>query len=446
LNHLRVIGLNHHTAPVHVRERLAFNPDQVDSLLGLWRAFCPAGELVVVSTCNRVEIYTGGQAAPHEQMIRWLSQVCQVEPPEFQAQLFSRRGADVVRHLFSVASSLDSMIAGETQILGQVRDALAQSQQRGAAGAELLPLFQRAISVGRSVLSDGQITSGAQGVAGAAVAFARKVFGQVEGKQVLSIGAGKMGVMVLAGLSRLQPARLAVVSRDVDKAQSVANAYAGQGVSVGVGMDLLDDELRRADVVVSSTASKQPIVSKQLMQRLMQDRTNRPIVMVDIAVPRDIEHAAGEVPGVHLYDIDDLQREVERSMQSRQASLEQARVIVEREVDDFLSWNRSRQVGSTIDAMYARGYDIAGQELSRLLSTQPHLDESTRIEFEKAMRQTVNKLLHGAVVALKSSTASEPSQVQTDEFLSAVRKLFELETDTAQPDASHSSSSGQTNE
>jgi len=432
MNHLRVLGLNHTTAPIDVRERLAFAPEHLTRLNSLVKDANPNAELIVLSTCNRVELYTAGTVIARDDLVNALSLLFDLSPQQFAPHLFEHHKQAAAGHLFRVASSLDSMIAGETQILGQVRDALARSVQLNSAGGVLAPLFQKALAAGKDVLSSTAISGGASGVAGAAVAYAKQVFDDFSSKHILSIGAGKMGLLVLAGFSRLAPGKLSVISRDIEKASRAAEPLGGTAYT----MDDLQQQLIAADVVVSSTAARQPIVTRAMLERLMPRRRYRPLLVIDIAVPRDFEHAAGEIDGVFLYDLDDLQREVDRSVAGRHGAIDAATQIVERHLSDYFAWENQRAIGPTIDAIYARGNALAKDEFDSFVDAHPELDAKSKDQLERAMKRLVNKLLHAPVAALKQahhshrpdSTPADPRDA--DKYLHAVQKLFQLDDDT----------------
>jgi glutamyl-tRNA reductase len=419
MQRLLLIGLNHTTAPLDVREKLAFA--QTRSLLAIARLQeCIEGvEVVILSTCNRVELYLG---APREisrsEVVTFLRTFHNLPDDSFASHLYEMRGRSVIEHLFAVSSSLDSMVLGETQIIGQVRDAYEAARTAGATGPLLNPLFQRAVNVGKEVLSRTPLAEGRVSVASVAVDYASRIFDTFSDKTVLCMGTGKMSQLVLRQFVTLKPKQLLIASRNIDRARSVAEQFGGQGVS---SLEL-DQLLIQADIVVSSTGHPQTLVTKARFEALRRPRRYRPIFMIDIAVPRDIEPGVGEIEGVYLYNLDDLQEVVNRTMDSRSESVETARAIVNKQVDGFLAWHRQREIGPMIDAMYKRYTDIARAELERTAGKM-QLDDQQRAHMEELVHRIVQKMLHDPVSQLRSPEPHENAQT----YVHAIEKLFKLE-------------------
>lgn len=414
-----LIGLNHTTAPVEVRERLAFAPQRVQHAIDELRSRVPGCEAVVLSTCNRVELYLAAPTEIERQaVIRFLADFHQLPEAAFATHLYEMRGRSAIEHLFAVACSLDSMVLGETQIIGQVRHAYEVSRGIGATGAILNPLFQRAVSVGKEVLSATQLSDGRVSVASVAVDYAKRIFETFEDKTVLCLGTGKMSQLVLSHFAKLKPKHMLVSSRSIERAREVATQYKGEGVST----DRLDEHLVRADVVVSSTGHPVTLVTRSRFEPLMRQRRYRPVFFIDIAVPRDIEPAVGELEGVYLYNLDDLQEVVVRTMDERGQSVEAARSIVVGHVEAFMRWHRQREIGPMIDALYKRYNQIARGELDRT-AARMQLDAEQRQHLEELAHRLVQKMLHDPVTQLRESGQHENTQA----YAHAIERLFKLD-------------------
>ncbi len=419
---LLLLGLNHTTAPLEVRERLAFNAQQRKAAVESFRARFPKSEAVLLSTCNRVELYVGRESHGHpgvKDMIEFLADFHGVPPADFDEHLYHKTDRDVVEHLFSVSSSLDSMVLGETQILGQVRDAYDLSRAVESAGGLLNPLFQRAVAVGKQVMRETSLGDGRLSVASVAVDYARQIFERFDDKTFLCVGAGKMAALVLRNFAGLAPGRLFVCNRDVVKAQALAGTFGGRPVP----FDALNDHLTRADVVITSTGSTRPVITRAAFEPLLRRRRYRPIFLIDIAVPRDVEASVGELGAVYLYNLDDLQQVVMSTQGQRREAVESARRIVSRQVEEFVVWHRQRELGPTIDRLYRYCHTLGQEELSRTLAKLPEVGEAEKAHLEELTRRIVNKLLHGPIQAMRS--ASNP-HAPGGGYVHALEKLFGL--------------------
>src|SRR5215213_6473020 len=293
MQRLLLLGLNHATAPLGVREKLAFTPEQRTAALAALRQRYDGIEAVLLSTCNRVELYAARAVHGHprpEEMVDFLASLRSIPAADFRQHLYHKAETGVVEHLFTVASSLDSMVVGETQILGQVREAYDAARDAGATGPVLNPLFQRAAAVGKQVMTETSIAEGRLSVASVAVDYARRIFDHFNDKTVLCIGAGKMTQLVARGFAGLKPKRLLCCNRDPAKAQRLAEPFGGEAVP----FERLDEHLIAADVVVSSTGSSHPIITRARFETLLKQRRYRPIFLIDIAMPRDVEPSVGE--------------------------------------------------------------------------------------------------------------------------------------------------------
>jgi glutamyl-tRNA reductase len=429
MQRLLLLGLNHSTAPLDVREKLAFSaPQRADALAAL-RAKFPGCEAVLINTCNRVELYVAKavhERPRHEDLYAFFSDVGDLDAVELADSFYAKSGRDAIEHLFAVASSLDSMVIGETQILGQVRDAYDAARDAGAAGGTLNPLFQKAIAVGKQVMSETRITEGRLSVGSVAVDCAGRIFDHYHDKTVLCVGAGKMAALVLQSFHALKPGRLLVCNRDHAKAQALAERFAG----VAVPYDGMSDHLVAADVVVTSTGSPHPIITRAQFEPLRKARRYRPIFFIDIALPRDVEAAVGEIENVYLYNLDDLQQVVAATQSQRGDAVEHARRIVNEQVDRYVNWTRVRELGPMIDKLYQRHHELAREEVDRIVNKLPDVSAVERQHLEELARRIVNKLLHDPVRTLRESD-SPHALGQT--YLHAMEKLFQLDQPATDP-------------
>jgi glutamyl-tRNA reductase len=429
MQRLLLLGLNHATAPLDVRERLAFSaPQRVEALAALLEQF-PGCEAVLINTCNRVELYAARAVhghPRHDEMIAFLADLRGVPVADFTSHVYQKAERDVIEHLFAVASSLDSMVIGETQILGQVRDAYDAARAVGAAGGTLNPLFQKAIAVGKQVMSETKITEGRLSIGSVAVDCAGRIFDHYNDKTVLCVGAGKMATLVLQAFHALKPGKLLICNRDPGKADALAKRFGG----VAVPYERLGDHLVAADVVVTATGAQHPIITRGQFEPLRRARRYRPIFFIDIALPRDVEAAIGEIENVYLYNLDDLQQVVAATHSQRGESIEHARKIVEEQIDRYVSWTRVRALGPMIDKLYQRHHQLAREEVERIVNKLPELSAVERQHLEDLARRIVNKLLHDPVKTLREGDGAH-ALGQT--YLHAMEKLFQLNEDANPP-------------
>ena len=414
MNRYLLLGLNHTTAPLEVREKLAFSPTQQQDAIRAFRARFPEAEAVLISTCNRVELYAARQHHGHpraEEMIQFLAEFHNAPGAVFSSHLYHKSDREVIEHLFAVASSLDSMVLGETQILGQVRSSYEAAQQLHATGPLLNPLFQRAIAVGKEVLSTTTLAEGRVSVASVAVECAGKIFDSLADKTVLTIGAGKMTALVLGGFMRgsyttTRPGKLLVCNRDPTKAAILAARYHGQATP----FERLTENLAQADIVITSTGSSHPIIDKPMLQRALRIRRFSPMFLIDIALPRDISVEASTLEQAYVYNLDDLQRVVAATQSSRKDAAHQATQIVQSHVVDFLEHHRARDVGPVIDDLYKKYRALADDELQRTLDRLPNITQEQQAVLRRLVHRVVNKILHEPVKQLRKG---EPAQSLT---------------------------------
>jgi glutamyl-tRNA reductase len=428
MQRLLLLGLNHSTAPLEVREKLALGAEQRLAALAALRQQFEGVEAVLLCTCNRVELYAAravhGQPR-HDEMIRFLADLCGISTEQLRPHVYEKSERGAVEHLFGVASSLDSMVIGETQILGQVRAAYDAARGAGAAGAALNPLFQRAVAVGKQVMSDTKIAEGRLSVGSVAVDCAGRIFDHYHDKTVLCVGAGKMSSLVIQGFAALRPKRMLVCNRNAAKREALAARFGAEAVP----FERLDEHLVAADVVVSSTGAPHAIITRQRFEPLLRLRRYRPVFFIDIALPRDIEPAVGELENVYLYNLDDLQHVVATTQSRRSSAVDLARKLVTEHVDRYLAWHRAREMGPLIDRLYQRHHQRAREEVERIVHRMPNLSADERKLLDELARRIVNKTLHDPVSRLREGDPSHG--VGPTAYLHAMEKLFHLDTDDA---------------
>jgi len=419
----QLVGCSHHTAPIEVRERLAFTGDQTQAALADLRQRFPAAESVLVSTCNRVEVYTAAEdpaACPtHHQLVDFLASFHRLDGAEIFDVLFERTGEDAVRHLFMVASSLDSMVVGEAQILSQVKQAYELARTTNNAGPLTNAAFQAALRVAKRVAHETAINQRRVSIPSVAVAdFAKAIFERFADKRVLVIGAGEMGEETVRYLIDEGVREIIVVNRHPERAQALA---ARIGATARPWEDL-HSALAEADLVISTTGAAEPILTVHAFQAIHQARHQRPLFLLDLAVPRDIEPAVGDFLGVYLYSIDDLKQTCEANRQEREKEWPKAERIVDEEAARFMTELHHRATGPTIQRLKAQADEVKADELRRLLNKLGDLDERSRSEIERSFERLVNKLLHPPLESLRDEAESGPPQG----LLEALKRLFQL--------------------
>lgn len=416
---LLAIGCSYRTTPVEVRERLAFDDEQISRALNeLSRQH--GYETVILSTCNRVEVYLAG-ANDGTDPIDFLAAFHGLPAEEVRQHLYVRHGKDAVRHLFRVAASLDSLVIGEGQIAGQVKKAYERALALTSTGPLLNSLFPHARQVAKRVRTETGISQGHVSVSSAAVDYLREVFDHFGDKTILVIGAGKMGELTLKHLKELRPGRILVTNRSPAKAQSVAAGCGGEAVP----WEKLDEVLARADIVLSTTATPEVIVTRERYTRISARRTRWPVVIIDIALPRDFDPRIHDGDRTYLFNIDDLMSIREATLARRREHIVAAEQIVEQETQRFVKECARRSNGPVIERLTrefeTRRREIVGNLLGRL---NGKLTEADRQYVEKAFSLFQNQLLHGPITALSEETRSGEAGSHT--LLEALRKLFRL--------------------
>jgi glutamyl-tRNA reductase len=419
---LFVVGISWRTAPVAVREKLAVPEEEAAALLAAVVRAPGVREAMLISTCNRVEIYGASPPGEGERAVasvrRLLPESRGVAPSSVDAVLYGHKGGEAVRHVFRVAAALDSLVVGEAQILGQLKEAFAAAGEVGVSGAVLGRCMERAFGVAKRVRSETAIAKGSSNVSSVAVELAGRVFGDLRGKHVLVVGAGKMSALAARHLRQAGVAELVVTNRSPERAARLAEELDATARPWGD----LEDLLVAADVVVSSTGAREPVLTVPLFKKVAKRRRWRPIVIVDIAVPRDADPAIAKQEGVYVFDIDDLERVVAANLAERKKAAEAAERIVGMEVSQFETWLRAQKVVPTIRALREHFARVADAEVEKLLATLGKKDLPAG-ERDEAVRRSVQlvvaKLLHQPQMALKAEDA--------EGLAAAVQRLFALE-------------------
>ncbi len=423
---LLALGVDHRSAPTSVREALAMDGPRRDEALSALRGEFPGAEFVLLSTCNRVEAYAASDTPESlpgvDDLTAWLARFHAMPAPSLASHLVAHHDEAVVAHLFRVAASLESLVLGEGQILGQVRDAYQGAVARGSVGPILHDLFQNAMRVGKKVRSETGLDQGKLSIASVAVDVAREVFDHFADKTVLVIGAGKMGDLTLQHLAELKPGKIVVCNRNLGRAVKAAERWGGRVVE----FERLNQALIDADVVVSTTAADEPIVTRDQYLRVQRARRNRLALILDIAVPRDFEPGIGELDRVMLYNVDDLQAQVARNLQGRKKGLEPARAIIERETSLCLANLRhQRNAGTLLKQLGAYAETVSERELQRFHAACPDLTDTQKDAVAHLVHRLQNQYLHHPRSALKSAATSADKH-DPHALLNAVRHLFGL--------------------
>ncbi|OFW36831.1 MAG: glutamyl-tRNA reductase [Acidobacteria bacterium RIFCSPLOWO2_12_FULL_67_14] len=428
--HLFLLGVSHRTAPVDLRERLDFSSRDVGAAVETLAARASAAESVVLSTCNRSEIYVASSepSRAREELIAFLSEYHQLPRDAFLPHLFTYDDTAAAHHLFSVSAGLDSLVIGEPQILGQVKDAYQAAADRHCTGPLLNKTFHWAFGVGKRVRSETGLGEGAVSVSFAAVALARKIFGRLQGRRVLVVGAGEIGALTAHHLRSHGVAEIVITSRTAAHAEALAAETGGRAVP----WSDMPRAMGRADIVVTATGSQRPIITRAEVEAVTGRRRPDPLFIIDIAVPRDVDPAVGEIEQVFLYNIDDLQGIVQENLARRGGEIARAEAIVAEELSRFTAWQRSRRAIPTVIALRQRFDDIRRSELERLETKLGGLPPDARARVDEVTRLIVEKLLLEPTEQLKALPDEETQAVYTE----AVSRLFRLGDGSDEPDAS----------
>ncbi|MGF6948223.1 glutamyl-tRNA reductase [Neobacillus sp. B4I6] len=419
--HTLVIGINYKTAPVEIRERLSFNEADLAEAIKKLNTKKSILENIILSTCNRTEIYAvvdqlhTGRYYIKEFLSEWFG----IEQKEFSPFLFVYEDDGAVDHLFNVTCGLNSMVLGETQILGQVRTSFMLAQEVGTTGTVFNHLFKQAVTVAKRAHSETDIGANAVSVSYAAVELAKKIFGSLANKHVLIFGAGKMGELAAQNLHGNGVKKVTVINRTYEKAQDLAHRFSGKARSLAE----LEKSLAEADILISSTGAKDFVISKEMMVKVEKKRKGKPLFMVDIAVPRDLDPRIAELENVFLYDIDDLEGIVEANLQERKKAAEKIMLMIEKEIVEFKQWLGMLGVVPVISALREKAHVIQSETMVSLERKLPNLSERDLKVLNKHTKSIINQLLKDPILQAKELAARPDANQAMDLFM----KIFNIE-------------------
>ncbi|RME79369.1 MAG: glutamyl-tRNA reductase [Chloroflexi bacterium] len=421
-----LLGLSHKTAPLAIREQLSFTPTMLRSALTHFDSMHSQAHVegvlegVILSTCNRLEVYTrvSQPEVAREALVKFLSQACDIPPERFVDHLYVLQDEEAVRHLMRVAAGLDSMVLGEPQILGQITTAYEAALSQNAVGTVLSALFRAAIHAGKRVRTETAIGMNPASISSVAANTACELLGDLSQRRVLLIGVGKMGAIAARALIKRGVSKIVVANRTYQNALELAQELNGQAIT----FQQLSPELARADIIITATGAPHTILNRELLEPAVAVRGSRPLFIIDIAVPRDVDPDVTTLPNVHLRDIDSLQDQAEMNTAERRAEIPNVERIVEEETSQFVAWYQSRDVVPTITTMRRWVEEIRRQELERLFH-RLDLDERARQEVDRMTHRLVNKIMHEPTTRLKQ----EAVMGNGVEYTSALRYLFGLD-------------------
>jgi glutamyl-tRNA reductase len=413
-------GINHKTAPVDIREKVAFSPEKVHEALQNLVKQDAVHEAVILSTCNRTEVYCGLDDSANDAVLQWLSEYHQLPLEAISPYIYAHLDSDAVQHILRVASGLDSMVLGEPQILGQIKEAYMTANSAGVIGSQLNRLFQHTFAVAKQVRTDTAIGASPVSVAFAAVSLAKQIFSDLSERAVLLIGAGETIELVARHLKENQVQKIIVANRTIERADELASVFGAEAIA----LPQIPERIPEADIVISSTASPLPFIGKGLMENVIKQRKHRPMFMVDIAVPRDIEPEVGELDDIYLYTVDDLQEVIEENRKSRQEAAHQAEDIIDTQVAHFMGWLRSLDAVDAIRAYREKSEQTRDEALASA-KRQLLAGKDPQEVIEELARQLTNKLIHEPSVQMKHA-AYHGNQ----EFLMDACRLLGINPDT----------------
>ncbi|HYA12474.1 MAG TPA: glutamyl-tRNA reductase [Thermodesulfovibrionales bacterium] len=414
-----VVGLNHNTADVEVREKVAFNESRLEEGLRKFRELPEVEEAVILSTCNRVELYANVKdtVKASESIKTFLSEFHDINMALLDKALYIYDDVNAIRHIFKVASSLDSMVIGEPQILGQLKEAFEIALEKKMTGILLNRLMKKAISVAKRVRRETRIAENAVSISFAAVELAKKIFTDLSEKVFMLLGAGEMAELAARHLMRNGVKEVIVANRSYSRACELAKEFTGRPVK----LDDFLQEMVHSDIVICSTGAPHYILLKDQMQRVMKDRKQRPVFLIDISVPRNIDPKINDLDNVYLYNIDDLQGIVDTNMFERKKEAEKAEKIIEEEIEPFLKWLSSLDSVPTIVALRERAEEIKREEFEKLMNRFPDMEEGQKKAIEYMASAIMNKLIHPPTVALKEDPEDK------DLMIAIIKKLYGIE-------------------
>ena len=408
------LGINHHSAPLAIRERVAFNAEKLHQALADLTRSQPVKEVAILSTCNRTEIYYAAETP--DVVIDWLAQYHQVARSEIAPYLYTHDQPEAIRHAFRVASGLDSMVIGEPQILGQMKDAVRVAEESGTLGTQLHKLFQRSFSVAKEVRSTTAIGANIVSMAAAGVHLAERIFESVSEQRILFIGAGEMIELCAAHFCARQPKQVTIANRTMERGRALAERFNGTAIR----LDEIGEHMAQHDIVVSCTASPLPIIGLGMVERAIKARRHRPMFMIDLAVPRDIEEEVGNLDDVFLYSVDDLAQVVESGLESRQAAVVEAEDIIATRVQDFLGWLAARDTVPVIRSLRDSAERMRRHEMEHAMKLLSKGEAPEKV-LEHLSQRLTNKFLHAPTQALNLVEEGE-----RDELQAAASRLFHL--------------------
>lgn len=409
--HLVVIGVNHKTAPVEIRERLSIPNDRFADALTALRSCEGVLECAILSTCNRSEFYAYTSSKAYDQgIVDCVCAFCGIPQAEIAGHLYSIAGHKAAEHLFRVSAGLDSMVVGEAQILGQVKGAYAEAVSAGSTGAVLNTLLQQAITVGKRARTETEIGRGAFSIGSVAIQLAKSIFGTLSARAVLVIGAGEMSELAITHLVSSGADRIVVTNRTYGKAVELASRFGGSPAR----FDDLPSALVNTDIVISSTGANAPIITRSMVSSVMRTRRGRPMFMIDIAVPRDIEPGVSDIDNVFAYDIDDLQSAVRSDAEARKSEMRKVDSIIADEVQSFKEWFRALDAVPVITALREKLEGIRQAEVDKLRSKRPHLSREDLEAIDVATKSIVNRICHQPMHQIKEYATGDDASANLE--------------------------------
>ena len=414
---LFTIGISHHTAPIEIREKVAIARSDYSDRVSELCALPGVEEVVVLSTCNRTEIYCLSTEAGKQGLVDWVHRVNDIPAGELDRHFYHHEGEDAARHLVRVASGLDSLVLGETQILGQLKDAWQQAHDAGSLGKVLDRLFQHTFNAAKTIRTNSGISDHTVSVAYTAVVLARQIFGNLNSQTVVLVGAGEMVQLCGRYLRDHGIAKLLIVNRSQKKAEEIADEMGASAMT----LDRLDEALPRADILISSTASPEPVIKKADIKAALRKRRHRPMFLVDIAVPRDIDPEVSKLRDVYLYTIDDLQQVVDENMQQRNAAAQSATADVDESVRAFMRWLSGIRAARTLKRIREQSHEFE-KDLTERALRKLEAGQDTAEVLEQMASTLTNKILH-----LPSKRLREAAESQDYEVLKAADRIFRKE-------------------
>jgi len=421
---LIALGISHHTAPVEIREKVAINRPQYEQRVQQVLQLQGVEEVVILGTCNRTEIYCLSNSTPDDSLLEWVHQVHGIPPGELNEYFYRHTGENAVRHLMCVAGGLDSLVLGEPQILGQIKEAWQVSHETGGAGRVLDRLFQHTFAAAKSIRNHSGIGSHPVSVAYTAVTLARQIFGDLSQQNVVLLGAGEMIRLCGKHLKEQGIAHIEIINRSLEAARQLAKELDARATK----LDQLNEALPRADILISSTASPQPIIEQSMVKKALKKRRHRPMFLVDIAVPRDIDSSVGQLDDVYLYTIDDLQQVVDENMQQRENAAAAARLEVDSSVRDFMRWLYGIRAARSLKRIRAQSHEHEAELIGRALKRLQAGHEPEQVLGQLATTLT-NRILHQPTQRLR-----EAAEEQKYEILKAADWIFRSKPQDQDPE------------